>query len=133
MVLANRPYLQTIQGGLAGAGRCTGDPPIRHSFFGRLLIKAAGPRGNAPAPKILHPRPVPTWLEVLAEWQQQQTQLLSLLDQAAGVDLSSAPVRNPFVRVIRMNLADCLEIMTAHTERHVRQVEERVPQCFVAP
>jgi hypothetical protein len=126
IVLAHRPYLQTIQNGLEGARRGTGDPPVRHSFFGRLLIKAVGPDSNVPAPRWLHPKPGLVWQEVLAEWQGQQAQLLSLLDQAAGVDLSGVPVRNPFIRVIRQNLADCLEIVTAHNERHVGQVEERL-------
>nr|CAA9249800.1 hypothetical protein AVDCRST_MAG63-1860 [uncultured Armatimonadetes bacterium] len=61
------------------------------------------------------------------EWHRQQAELISLIDRAAGVDLSAASVRNPFLPVIRMNVADCLEIVTAHTERHVGQIEERVP------
>ena len=133
MVLANRPYLKTIEAGMERAQKGTGDHQIHYSFFGKLLIKAVGPDGNAPAPKVLHPSPRPIWRDVFTEWQQQQTQLLSLLDQGAGIDFSRASVRNPFIRMIRMNVADCLEIMTAHTERHVRQVQARLPRNAGAP
>ena len=133
MVLAHRPYLQTIRSGLERAGRGAGDRQVRYSFFGKLLIKAVGPDSNTPAPRALHPGPSPVWQEVFAEWQRQQGQLLSLLDQAADADLSGVFVRNPFIRVIRQNIADCLEIVTAHTERHVGQIEERILRSSVAP
>jgi hypothetical protein len=132
LALAHRPYLQTIQDGLARAKRGVDDPPVRHSFFGKLLISAVGPDSNVPAPRGLHPGANPVWRELYAEWQLQHARLLSLLDEAAGVDLTGAWVRNPFIRVIRQNLADCFEILTAHIERHVGQIEGRVPKKSMA-
>lgn len=126
LVLTNRAYLPAMKAALERAGKCAGDPPIRYSFFGNFLMKAAGPNGNAPAPKALHPRTTPISRTILAEWQQQQAELQTLLDQSAGIDLSQIPIRNPLVSIIRMNLADCFAITTAHTERHIGQIEERV-------
>jgi hypothetical protein len=51
---------------------------------------------------------------------------MSLMERAEGKELSGTGVRNPFFGFIRMNLADCFEIVTVHTEGHVGQIEERV-------
>lgn len=127
LVLSNRPYLQTMATALQEASRTSTDPPVRHSFFGKILCQAAGPDGNAHAPKTLHPRTTSISLTILAEWRQQMADLLKLLDQAAGVDLSGVRVWNPLVRILPMNLADCFALLTAHTERHIRQIEARLP------
>ena len=126
MVIVNRIYLQEIQGGMERVKKVTGDAPLRHTLFGRLLIRASGPNGNAPSPKVFIPSSNPIWQEVFAEWREQQTHLLVLLEQATRADLSGTYVKNPVVRVLRMNLADCFEIMTAHAERHVGQIQERL-------
>jgi len=127
LVLANRPYLRAIGGVLKNAPRTQGDAPLRYTFFGKLLRKAVGPDGNAPAPKALHPRTTPIPTSVIQEWQQQQTELMALLNQSTGVDLSRTRVWNPLVKIIPMNLADCFAILTAHTERHLQQIEQRLP------
>ena len=126
MVLTNRLYLRLIETALQNAERAAIDHPIHFSFFGKILSKAAGPGGNAPAPKELHPRTAVISTAILEEWEQQQTQLLSLMDQAAGVNLARIRVQNPLLRIIPMNLADCFEILTVHTERHVKQIQERL-------
>ena len=125
MVLAHKPYLETISGSLPRAVAIANDPPIRYSFFGRLIMKGVGPGGKAPVPKFLKPRETTIPLGIVEDWQSQQTQLAGLLAGAAGKDLSNTPVRNPFFRFIPMNLADCFEILTLHSEGHVAQIEER--------
>ena len=127
LVLTNRPYLQLMGTALQTAARVSDDPPVHLSFFGRILCKAAGPDGNAPAPKALHPRTTPIPITILQEWQDQQRQLRMLLDKSAGIDLSGIRVWNPLVRIIPMNLADCFALLTTHTERHLNQIAERLP------
>jgi hypothetical protein len=128
LVLSNQRYLPRMEAALQNAERFSGNPPVHYSFFGRFLRKVAGPGGNAPAPKSLHPPTATIPTTIVQEWEQQQLQLLSLLNRANGVDLSRIRVWNPLVRIIPMNLADCFELLTAHTERHVAQIEERIPQ-----
>lgn len=127
LVLSNRPYLQIMTSVLQTAQHTSADPPIHYSFFGKILCQAAGPDGNAPAPKALHPRTTSIPLTILTEWRQQMADLLALLDGAAGVDLSAVRVWNPLVRILPMNLADCFALLAAHTERHLRQIEARLP------
>ncbi len=127
LVLTNRPYLRAIADVLQTATHVSEDPPLRYTVFGGLLCKAAGPDGNAPAPKSLHPRTTAIPVTIVQEWQQQQTELMALLNQSAGIDLSRTRVWNPLVKIVPMNLADCFAILTAHTERHLRQIEQRLP------
>jgi len=126
LVLTNKPYLRAIGGVLKSAPRIQGDPSLRYTFFGSLLRKAAGPDGNAPAPKSLHPRTTSIPITIVQEWQQQQIESMALLNQSSGVDLSRTRVWNPLVKIIPMNLADCFAILTAHSERHLRQIEQRL-------
>ena len=125
MVLAHPPYLKTITDALPRAIADRGDSPVSHSFFGRLILKGVGPGGKAPVPKALRARETRVPLSIVDEWRAQHSQLLGLIEQAAGKDLAHTPVRNPFFGFIRMNLADCFEILTSHTEGHIAQIEER--------
>ena len=77
-------------------------------------------------PKALHPRTTSIPITVVQEWQQQQIELMALLNQSTGVDLSRTRVWNPLVKIVPMNLADCFAILTAHTERHLRQIAQRL-------
>lgn len=124
LVISNRPYLQTIRDGLSRAA--VEDSEIRNTFFGRMIVKGAGPGGKAPVIKKLMPRDSPILLEIIQEWKAQQSQFHSLVEVASDRDISGTSVRNPFFPLIRMNLADCFDILTAHTEGHVMQIEERI-------
>ena len=124
VVLANTPYLRAIPEAISRAPG--GDSEIRHSFFGKLIIKGAGPGGNAPVIPKLRPRETRIPMEIVDEWRGQQERIISLIDSAKGKDVARTPVRNPFFPIFRMNLADCFEILTVHTEGHMLQIEERL-------
>jgi hypothetical protein len=126
LVMANRPYLRIMSKALDEAPRDGVNAAVKFTFFGRTLMKVAGPDGNAPAPKMLQPSKSEISNEIFAELRDQLTQLHSLVERSDGVNLSSVRVSNPFMGLIRMNLADCFGIFTQHTERHIRQIEERV-------
>lgn len=127
LVITNSLYLPVMEAALNRATRILDDPPVRYTPVGKFLCKAAGPDGNAPTPPALHPSTTTISLTILKAWEGQQAQLLSLLENAAGVDLSRTRIWNPLVRVIPMNLADCFELLTAHTRRHLSQIEARIP------
>ena len=124
IVLANAPYLKAIPEAIARAP--VGDSDIRYSFFGKFIIKGAGPGGNAPVIKKLRPRDSGISLQIVDDWRNQQTRILELIESARGKDLARTSVRNPFFPIFRMNLADCFEILTVHTEGHMLQIEQRL-------
>lgn len=126
LVLSNAPYVEKLRMVIDATPKSDDLLPVRHSWLGRMLIKGAGPSGNAPAPKPLVPGPGPYTRDVFDRWKAQQEQMLGLAKSAAERDLSSIRLANPFLKFLKMNVADCFAIFKEHTERHVRQIEERV-------
>ena len=124
LCLADGPYLHAIDKAITLARPTAGESKVRHTLIGKMLMKASGPNGNAPAPGFLIPPPLPLSKEVMEEWTQKKAKLVELAEFAKGKDLSMR-VRNPFIRLITLSLADMFAIVDAHTERHVRQIEER--------
>jgi hypothetical protein len=122
--ISNELYFEPLHRALE-FGRA-GNPEVRHSFFGKLIIKSTGPSGNAPVPKKLLPRNGPFDEQVFIRFAMDEERLLELLKTADDVDLTKTRFRNPILPVIRMNLSDALEIMASHAERHIGQVEQLV-------
>lgn len=126
LVKSNADYLKTIEAALPQAQPAGESAEVRFTFIGSRIAYQAGPQGNAPAPPNLRPRTTSVPYSLLAEWEAQQQQILALLERAKGKDLSGTRVRNPLIKIISMNLADCFSILTGHTERHVGQIEQRI-------
>jgi hypothetical protein len=126
MMLANGPYAALLERLLEDAP-AGAEAPAKHSFFGKLLLKAAGPRGNAPAPKALHPCAGPHGRDVLDRWAAQQERIVELHEMARGKNLAQLRFSNPFVKFFKMTGCDAFALFADHTERHVSQIESRVP------
>jgi hypothetical protein len=123
MMLANANYLPVMKGAIDGAPRSRVGDSIQHTWFGKFIMKGAGPDGNAPAPKSLHPRGNSFDTTIVDKWTTQTQAFLDLARRSHGVDLCSMKIKNPFVPLFKVNLADCFEILAEHTERHIRQIE----------
>lgn len=123
MMLANAQYLPLLKIAIDGAPRARVGDSVQHTWFGQFIIKGAGPEGNAPAPKSLHPRSTPFDKDVVEQWAAQTQDFMDLARRAHGADLCAAKIKNPFIPLLKLNLADCFEILTEHTERHIRQIE----------
>ena len=123
MMLANGGYLPSMKAAIQGAPRAKVGDSVQHTWLGKFIIKGAGPDGNAPAPKSLHPKPGPYDLSIVDKWAAQTQSLLDLSRSAHGIDLCSMKIKSPFIPFLSANLADCFEILAEHTERHIRQIE----------
>ena len=123
MMLANAYYLPVMKAAIEGAPRSKSGDVVQHTWFGRFVIKGAGPDGNAPAPKSLHPRGGSFDTTVVDKWATQTQAFLDLARRSHGIDLCSMRIKNPFIPLFKANLADCFEILAEHTERHIRQIE----------
>ena len=122
LCLADEPYLVAIENALANAAAGSGQ--VKHSFFGKMLMKFSGPDGNAPAPAFLIPPALALSTDVIEEWKGYRSTFIRLIESAKGKNLSMG-VKNPFIKILPMKLADLFAIIDVHTERHVRQIEER--------
>ena len=122
-MLGNAAYFPALEAAVP-ASKPGGTHEARSTLFGRLLLKAAGPAGNAPAPKALIPDAGPYDRKTVSErWLSDQARFGRWLESVRDVDLSRTKIRNPLVPLFRMNLVDCVLVLTEHTERHVRQIE----------
>jgi hypothetical protein len=127
MMLGNAPYVGAVEDGIA-QGR-TGPAPLKHSLVGKLIFKNAGPSGNVPAPKPMVPTPGPYPAEIVDRWAKQTQLFIDLGRSARNIDLCSIKVRNPFIKFLKLNLADAFMIIAEHTERHVQQLEVLAAQA----
>jgi len=122
--IANEPYIKSMRAALASAPSDSGDTP-KTGFWGRTLAKIAGPEGNAPAPPQMVPDAKEFTREVVNRWVTITRELIVVAKEAEGKDINKAKFKNPFIGLMKMNVTDGFTVAVAHTERHVRQIEER--------
>lgn len=124
MILAAAPYADLMKHAIASARRSSADAEVFHTWFGRVIIRGAGPSGNVPVPKPLIPGSGPYKSEIIDRWIALHQELIQLAHEARGIDLSAIPMRSPFIKLFKMNLADFFEVLAGHAERHVGQIEK---------
>ena len=131
MILANSMYLEILPPLIASAE--SGSSDLRHTWFGKALIKIAGPKGNVAAPSQMVPDDKQYGESILDEWVAQQNTAIELMISAKGKNLNQLRFKNPFLRLFTMNVSDTFAIMTTHTDRHFRQILERVIVASLLP
>ncbi|HSI73827.1 MAG TPA: DinB family protein [Fimbriimonas sp.] len=123
MRLANVKYLPLMEEGVGAARYGRETDQVRHSLVGKMIAKAAGPGTNVPAHPAMIPSAGPFDQKVIESFIREHEALMALAKRALGSDLRHG-VRNPYMKLISMNLADCFAIVTAHGERHIGQIEQ---------
>ena len=96
---------------------------VGYSWLGRKFIGMMAP-GNSKKAKTLQrmdPRGSRLGREVLAEFTQQQEQLLELLARAQQADLNRKAVPVEFLKLLKMRLGEAFEFVVLHEQRHVQQ------------
>lgn len=89
------------------------------SFWGRIYMHFAfSPRASFPTTEAITPGDT-FGCAVLAGYLDRQTQLLTALRRAEGVDLRRTWV--PIAPAVRFNLGDCLKILVYHDALHLGQ------------
>ncbi len=93
------------------------------SFMGRLLYRGVRPDSERKlrAPTIFSP-PVTPRVEVADILLSHQDLLADFIRRSSGLNLTRLRLGSPVSRMIRLNMGDCLAVLTAHTRRHMLQV-----------
>lgn len=125
LIVSNTGYLGNMQTAIEGATKGKDSPEIAYSFIGKQIIKNAGPSGNFPVPKGMEPRSGIIEIDLIERWKRDMDVLGALAKKAMGVNINKVKFQNPFIKIMRMRLSDGFEILAEHTERHVRQIEDR--------
>lgn len=102
-------------------------PVFRSSWLGNYFTGLMKPqedgalRSTMQAPKGYRPAPEADAQAVIAEFVQQQQQLLELLDRAEKVDIARLKVPTSLSKFIRLSAGDTLRFLIAHEQRHILQ------------
>lgn len=125
LIVSNTGYLGNMQTAIEGATRSKENPEIAYSFIGKQVIKNAGPNGNFPVPRGMEPRLGIIELDLIERWKRDMDVLGALAKMSVGINLNKVKFPNPIMKLMKMRLSDGFEILAEHTERHVRQIEDR--------
>ncbi len=122
-------YLPKIQQGIAKNVHLPPKDTFKSSWLGAYFIKMMDPetgkkkykafKGHIPAPDL-------DAYAVVAEFIQQQENLLIFLKEARSADLNSIRIPISIARFITLKLGDVFQFIIAHDERHIRQAMRNV-------
>jgi hypothetical protein len=124
--VTNRRFLEILKPSVAQARRegKLHDGPYTYSFLSRWMFSAVSPpvKRKFRAPRRFQPAPEKSPDAVMSEWVNTHEELVEVLHEASGLDLSGIKVPSPVTRLVRYNLGMAFWILTAHDRRHLAQV-----------
>lgn len=128
LVLSNRPYLPVIDASVAAAreaGRL-GDGPFRGSWVGRRFAAwlEPPPRRRMKTTRKLEPARALDTTSALSDFHACQAEQITVIERAEGVDLGRAKLASPHLSLLRMRAIDALDVLLAHTRRHIWLMHE---------
>jgi hypothetical protein len=130
LTLSSKAFMPVLTDAVAEArnrGLQSAAPP-KMDVLGRLLRWFMEPpirsRFKTSAPFV--PQSTRAKAQAFAEFTSLQTQLLSLVRSAQGLDLARVRIVSPFDKRIRYNVWSAFYILTAHERRHLWQAEQAV-------
>ena len=119
--------LRPLVARLSSNDKTRADLTWRPSFAGGLLAKSMVSPRKVSAPKVWTPGPVPR-PNVIAEFLVRQQELGRLIAESANSEWNRVRLASPVSFLIRMNIGDAFTILVRHTERHFKQIDDRLAQ-----
>lgn len=130
LVVTQKIYNDRLRAAINAAPAGSDEAAYSPTWIGRTLRKAAGPGGNAPAPKMFHPRKNPP-PEIFDELIHQWRELMEICDACAGKNVMRPSIGTPMSPVPKMSVVDALLLHADHGVRHLGQMKDRkVAQGF---
>lgn len=126
--LAERYYIRNLQHKVDTLGLLQTQPTdqvLESDWVGKAMLYVVDPqvKMKVPAPGIIRPRSA-TDLDpaaVLAQFNELQTLLNTLLDKAVYLDWNQEKLASLFGQWLKIRLGDTFRMLVAHTERHLNQ------------
>lgn len=119
-------YLPQIRQGLEKQPQTAEATSFRSSWLGNYFTRAMDPATGKKKIKAFKNHIPDRQLDahaVVAEFIQQQEELLHYLQQARSQDLNRIKIPISISRWIRLNLGDVFQFLIAHNERHLQQAK----------
>lgn len=126
--LAERYYIRNMQHKIDAIGLVQTNPTdqsLESDVVGRVFRWIIDPQTKmkTPAPGIIRPRRADDLnpASVLAQFMELQTLLHDLLNKAVYLDWNQNRMPTMFGNWLKMRVGDVLQMLVAHTERHLNQ------------
>lgn len=122
-------YLPRIKQALAAQPHAPASNSVSGTWLGRYFIRLMDPTASAKkfkAARQHRPESNLSGHTVVAEFIQQQEELLFYLRQARQVDLDAIRIPVSVVLWLRLNLGDLFQFLIVHDERHLLQARRNL-------
>lgn len=127
-------YLPAIKKAIANANKTEAKPNFKSGWLGNYFTNLMQPKADGSLPKKMQspknhqPQTNSESHLVIAEFIEQQEQLLELLEIAKKVDLNNVKVPISIAPFIKLKLGDVFMFLVAHNQRHILQAEKAIEQ-----
>lgn len=127
LVITNRIYFDEIEKQFSSVQiNCNADEtPVKHKFFGKLIIKAVDPSNHKKTKTFPVFQPSKSFIEkdVINRLIELQKGFINLISLSINLNTNKYIMPSPASKLIRENFSDVLEIIRLHNKRHLMQIE----------
>lgn len=127
LVITNRIYFDEIEKQFSSEQiSCNADEtPVKHKFFGKLIIKSVDPANNKQTNTFPVFQPSKSFIEkdVVNRVIEIQKGFINLISSTMNLNTNKYIMSSPASKLIRENFSDVLEIIRLHNKRHLMQIE----------
>ena len=129
LALTNAGYLDALEAALGEAREkgTLGGPPYAGSFLGSRFVRSLEPPVGRRFRTFKRLVPADDDAPIgarLAAFEEGMDRFASLLRDHADVDFGRARMRSPFLRLLRLTLAEAAQTVLAHNRRHLWLADE---------
>uniref|UniRef100_A0A7V3E6J0 DinB family protein n=1 Tax=Ignavibacterium album TaxID=591197 RepID=A0A7V3E6J0_9BACT len=128
LAVTNKLYIDEMNNQLSGElFKCDdSEEPVKHKFFGKMIIKAVDPSNNKKTKtfKVFSPLYGNYDKTVLDKLIQIQQGLINSVAGSVNVDFNKYVMSSPASKFVKENFCDVLEIIRLHNKRHLIQIEQ---------
>jgi hypothetical protein len=102
------------------------ETPVKHRFFGKLIIKTVDPSNIKktktfsvfqPSKSFINKNSITKLIEI-------QKSLINLISSSVNLDTNRYSMSSPASKLVRENFSDVIEIIRLHNKRHLIQIEK---------
>lgn len=99
---------------------------VKHSFFGKLIIRAVDPSNIKKTKTFTVFQPSKSYItkDSITKLIEVQKSLINLISSSINLDTNRYSMSSPASKLIRESFSDVLEIIRLHNKRHLIQIEK---------
>lgn len=128
LTVTNRELMERIEAAIddARSKGLTARGPFRYGIIGNMIVRSMEPpvKMKFKAPKIFKPRPEHALEAVAREFFKTQSELLSLIEAANGINLARVKITSPVTKLIKLSLGQAFGLIATHERRHLWQARQ---------